>query len=312
MNDNLLSLINENFMKQAEANISNIHISLKQKCNIGAETNDISRMLSVLPFAGLFTSKKNIGLGLNSQNVIEFKNNQFNYVANLYGISLTTDDETVLLFLNELAIKNKNKTFTTNLLNIVIGSFFVNCGNNFIRAKNSLDALSIAVIDVYFSVLIKNKKTSKGFKGHIIESYQYENIELKSGYITITLGEKYYQSLTDKENPIRLLNRRSRAKCKSSDQKNAYTILATWKYQKLGIDNLMNIIKTKQRRVDFLKRCLNPILGIASKDRKQELYLDKDHKNIIFLQTIPEKSTSETHLKHERNAQNPRVFCTKP
>jgi hypothetical protein len=163
-----------------------------------------------------------------------------------------------------------------------MGSFFVNCGNNFIRAKNSLNALSIATIEVYFSILMKNKKISKGFKGHIIESFEFENIELNSGYITITLSEKYYQSLTDKKNPVRLLNRQSRAKCKSSDQKNAYTILATWKYKKLSIDNLMNIIKTKQRKVDFIRHCPNPLLRVVPQDRKQTICLDKYRKNIIF------------------------------
>ena len=282
MNNILFELINDNFQKQAETQAVNLHNSLKKKRDAAAEPNDISRMLTVLPYAGLFTSKKNIALGVNSQIAIEFKNNQFNYVVTLAGTTLTADDETVLLFLNELAVKNKSRTFTTNLLGIVIGSFFVNCGDNFTRARNSLDALNTAVIDTYFSVMIKGKKISKGFKGHIIEDYEYENREMRTGYITIALSEKYYQSLADKKNPIRLLNRRSRAKCKSNDQKNAYTILATWKYEKLNIDNLMHIIKTAQRKVDFIRRCLNPLLGVVSQDRKQTVYLDKDSKNIIF------------------------------
>ncbi len=282
MNNILFELINDNFQKQAETQAVNLHNSLKKKCDATAEPNDISRMLTVLPYAGLFTSKKNIALGVNSQIALEFKNNQFNYVVTLAGTTLTANDETVLLFLNELAVKNKSRTFTTNLLGIVIGSFFVNCGDNFTRAKNSLDALNTAVIDTYFSVMIKGKKIGKGFKGHIIEDYEYENREMRTGYITITLSEKYYQSLADKKNPIRLLNRRSRAKYKSNDQKNAYTILATWKYEKLNIDNLMHIIKTAQRKVDFIRRCLNPLLGVVSQDRKQTVYLDKDSKNIIF------------------------------
>lgn len=282
MNNILFELINDNFQKQAETQTVNLHNSLKKKCDAAAEPNDISRMLTVLPYTGLFTSKKNIALGVKSQIAIEFKNNQFNYVVTLAGTTLTANDETVLLFLNELAVKNKSRTFTTNLLGIVIGSFFVNCGDNFTRAKNSLDALNTAVIDTYFSVMIKGKKISKGFKGHIIEDYEYENREMRTGYITITLSEKYYRSLADKKNPIRLLNRRSRAKYKSNDQKNAYTILATWKYEKLNIDNLMHIIKTAQRKVDFIRRCLNPLLGVVSQDRKQTVFLDKNSKNIIF------------------------------
>lgn len=282
MDNNLFKLIDDNFQKQADAHAASQRRTLKKKRDSGAETNDISRMLTVLPYAGLFTSKKNIALGVNSQNIVEFKNNQFNYVVTLAGTTLTTDNETVLLFLNELAIKNKSRTFTTNLLNIVIGSFFVNCGTNFTRAKNSLDALNTAAIDTYFSVMIKGKKIGKGFKGHIIENYEYEDREMKTGYITITLGEKYYQSLADKKNPIRLLNRRSRARCKSNDQKNAYTLLATWKYERLNINNLMNIIKTNQRKIDFIRHCLNPLLDVVSQDRKQTVYLDKEHKNIIF------------------------------
>ena len=282
MNNNLFELIDDNFQRQADAHADNLHRSLKKKCDAGVEPNDISRMLIVLPYAGLFTSKQNIALGINSQNIVEFKNSQFDYVVSLSGTTLTATDETVLLFLNECAIKNKSRTFTTNLLNIVMGSFFVNCGSNFICAKNSLDTLNTAVIDTYFSGIIKGKKIGKGFKGHIIENYEYENREIRTGYITITLSEKYYQSLICKKNPIRLLNRRSRAKCKSNDQKNAYTILAAWKYEKLNIDNLMNIIKTDKRKIDFIRRCLNPLLGVVSKDRKQKVYLDKECKNIIF------------------------------
>lgn len=298
--NNLFGLIDDNFQKQSDAHAADLHRSLKKKCDAEVEPSDISRMLIVLPYAGLFTSKHNLPLGINSQNIVEFKNSQFNYVVKIAGTTLTADDETILLFLNELAIKNKSRTFTTNLLNIVVGSFFVNCGSNFIRAKNSLDILNTAIIDVYFSGIIKGKKISRGFKGHIIENYEYENRGMRTGYITITLSEKYHQNLADRKNPIRLLNRRSRAKCKSDDQKNTYTILSTWKYDKINIDNLMNIIKTDKRKIDFIRRCLNPLLSVISKDRKQIVYLDKGYKNIIFSDRFySKKLTSISHHFHE-------------
>jgi len=310
MNNNLFELINDSFQEQADTHAVNLHRTLKKECDAGAEPNDISRMLTVLPLCGLFTAKNNIALGVNSQTIIEFKNKQFNYVVKLSGTTLTSDDETVLLFLNELALKNKSRIFITQLFYIVVGSFFVNCGDNFIRAKNSLDALNTAVIDTYFSAIIKGKKISKGFKGHIIENYEYENLEMQTGYITITISEKYYQSLSDKKNPIRLLNRRSRAKCKSNDQKNTYTILATWKYERLNIDNLMNIIKTAQRKIDFIRRCVNPLLSVVSQDRKQKVYLCKDSKNIIFSdKPLLENKTSIPHHFHESNAPNGEYFA---
>lgn len=292
--NNLFEIASKSFERQAEIDNATQHCDLKRKCNETAEPSDIARLLNVLPFVGLFTSKENIALGVERRTVVEYNNAQFDYIVRLSGTTLTADDETVLLFLNECAIKNKSRTFTTTLKKITVGAFFVNSGINFNRSKNSLYHLNIATIDTYFSCMSKGKKISKGFSGHLVESFQYEHRELQTGYITITFDEKYYQSIIS-NNSISLVNRKSRAKCKSFTQKNIYTILACWGYEKLSINNLMNMTKTTQRKTDFIQRSLKPLLENISRDKKQNIFIDRENKNIVFLESESKKLTIETH-----------------
>ena len=282
--NNLFEIANEQLERQSKTDKATQHCDLKRKCNETAAPTDISRLLAVLPLCGLFTAKENIALGIERRTVIEFKNAQFDYVVRLSGATLTADDETVLLYLNECAIKNKSRTFVTTLKKITEGAFFCDNGTHFNKTKDSLYHLHIAAIDTYFSAMLKGKKIGRGFAGHIIESFEYEHRELQSGYIAITLDEKYYKSIVS-NNSISLLNRRSRAKCKSSTQKNVYTILAAWGYEKLSIDYLIGMCRaTSARKADFIKYSLKPLLNIVSYDKKQNIFIDKENKNIIFLE----------------------------
>jgi len=243
--------------------------------------NDISSMLTVLPLCGLFTAKKNENVSLQGKTIIEFNNNQFNYFVKLKGTTLTANDESVLLFLNELAIKNKSRKIKISLYEIVKNSFFNHNSQNYQKAKTALNALFIAGISTYFAIKDKNKNISRGFADHIIESYEYEDRELEKGDIIITLSEKYYQSLITAKNPVSLINRKSRAtKCKSSEQKNIYTVLASWRYEKIAISTLMSIVKSKSKKFDFVEKSLKPILQIIEIDKNQKVFL-KDE-TIVF------------------------------
>jgi len=243
--------------------------------------NDISSMLTVLPLCGLFTAKKNENIGLDGKTIIEFDNKQFNYFVKLKGTTLTANDESVLLFLNEVAIKSRSRKIKVSLYELVKNSFFNLNKQNYEKAKISLNALFICGISTYFAVKDKKKNINRGFADHIIESYEYEDRELEKGDIIITLSEKYYQSLITAKNPVFLINRKSRAtKCRSNEQKNIYTILASWRYEKIAIATLMNIVKSKSKKFDFIEKSLKPILSIVEVDRNQKVFL-KDE-TIIF------------------------------